>query len=241
MQTKTIQPDWAKYAQQYDMLLSYNPFYQKLHEQVLGFTQDWDILAGDVIIDLGGGTGNYSTAMAKKFPQAKVIHIDRDEGMNRVTQTKKELEALDNLTILAMSADQMKFQENSIKACTCIHAFYTFPKPQEVMQELYRFLVPGGYGIFVDPGRIVNVLSWQLAIGSKMIKSYGIKKTLQIMKEGKEVSKQNKLISLQQKDGTYWTHSHEEFLQTVKEAGFSIISHGLTFRKLSDWVVVKKQ
>ncbi len=231
---------WTSYAAKYDMLMQHNPFYQQLHEEVISHTSDWEIDDGDIILDLGAGTGNYSCALAERFPQARVIHIDLDEGMNREAAIKKERRGLVNLEILGGSVYDLVFEPNTIKAVTGIHCLYTFPSPHLLLQRISEWLKPSGYGVFVDPGRIVNVLDWQVAIGTRMIRKYGLRKTLEIMKEGKEVSKQNREISKLQKNGTYWTHSHKEFVDAVEHAGFEVVAEGLTFRKLSDWTVVTK-
>jgi len=231
---------WSKYATKYDMLLEYNPFYQALHKEVLSKTENWQINEGDIIVDFGAGTGNYSCSLAEKFPQAKVIHIDNDRGMNAVTQSKKEKRQLNNLEIRTINIDEINFEANSLKAITSIHALYTFPQPKTILKNMYQWLKPNGYGILVDPGRKVNVLDWQIAIGYQMIKKHGLRKTLNVLQEGKEVSKQNREISKLQEKGIYWKHSHEEFCEAITTASFNILEAGLTFRKISDIVVVTK-
>ena len=91
---------WNTYAQKYDMLLSYNPYYQDLHQSVLQFARQWDIQAGDHIADIGAGTGNYSLSLAKMYPQAKILHIDNDEGMNEAAMIKREQQSVYNHSIL---------------------------------------------------------------------------------------------------------------------------------------------
>ena len=105
---------------------------------------------------------------------------------------------------------------------------------------MYNWLQPGGEAILVDAGRIVNVLSWQIAIGWHLLRSLGWQKTYQLLKEGKEVSRQNAYIRKMQIDGTFWTHSHKEFCKAVREAGFEILESGLTFRGCSDWIRARK-
>ncbi len=232
--------DWTKYAQKYDMLMSYNPFYQALHQEVIGFTDTWKIEAGDVILDMGAGTGNYSIDLAKKFPQAQIIHIDRDEGMNEVAKDKKVKHNLNNLKIIQSDAESISLEAGTLKACLCIHFLYTQSNPEVILSNIHEWMSPGGYGIFVDPGKAVNVLDWQMAIAIKMIRQHGLIKTFKVMKEGAEVSKQNREISKLQANGTYWTHSSEDFRSIIKNAGFNIMEYGRTFRKLSDWALVTK-
>jgi len=240
MKTTARLTNWTRYAEKYDMLLAHNPFYQALHQQVLDFTAVWKIDRGDLIADLGAGTGNYSTALARQFPQAKVIHVDKDVGMNEVAQAKKLQFELPNLQLFTKDSKQLDFQKNSLKACLCIHFLYTLEDPEALLRKIYDWLMPNGYGIFVDPGRIVNVLNWQIAIGSRMLLQYGPWKTLRIIADSKTISQQNRKISQLQANGTYWTHSHEAFCAAVKNAGFKVLDAGITFRKISDWVVVTK-
>ena len=237
---QTVDLSWKRYARKYDMLMTYNPFYQQLNKEVLERAENWTIRDGGVIVDMGAGTGNYSLPLASQFTHAEVIHIDGNEGMCGVTQDKKSALNISNLSIRHQDINEVEFKSNSLQALLCIHALYTFPNPGLILERMYDWLEPGGYGIFVNPGRIVKVLDWQIAIGWQMIMKHGIKKTLEIMQEGREVSYQNKQISKLQRDGTYWTHSHHEFIQTVKDAGFTILEARLCFRKISDMVVVSK-
>ncbi|MEM6633537.1 MAG: methyltransferase domain-containing protein [Bacteroidota bacterium] len=168
------------------------------------------------------------------------MHVDRDPEMCVVALEKKAKARLSNLDIWNEGVEELSFTPESLAACTCIHALYTFPKPQEILKKIYGWLTPGGYGIFVDPGRPVRVLDWQIAIGRQMLKTHGLKKTLQVMKEGKEVSKQNRRAAKMQATGTFWVYSHKEFCKSVENAGFVIEESWTTFRGISDLVVVRK-
>lgn len=232
--------NWKTYAQKYDMLLTYNPFYQNLHQKVMEEVGKWDIENGDQIADIGAGTGNYSLSIAQTFPFAKVLHVDNDEGMNRVTAEKIKTNNVNNLAILEKGIDEVKLEKESLKALVCIHALYTFAKPGQAIQKMYSWLQPGGHAILVDAGRIVDVLSWKIAIGWHLFQNHGLKKMLNIMQEGKEISKQNNYIRQMQQKGEFWTHSHAEFCRNVEDAGFSILDSCTTFRGVSDFVVAVK-
>jgi len=231
---------WKTYAQTYDMLLQYNPFYQQVHQEVMEAVKDWKINKDDCIADIGAGTGNYSIALAKQFPQASVLHVDSDEGMNAVTRDKRIKEEVINHHTLEKGIETVKIEEESLKALVSIHALYTFPDPHKALRKMYSWLEPGGYAVLVNSGRIVNVKSWQLAIGWHLIRHYGLKKTMEIMRAGKEVSKQNAYIRDMQIRGEFWTHTHEEFCEAVRDAGFEILEAKKTFRGISDFVVVRK-
>lgn len=230
--------DWNAYAQKYDMLLSFNPFYQQLHKEVIHNLKDWEIGTGSIIADLGAGTGNYSVEMAKLFPGAQVLHIDNNKGMNEIAV--KKAENLPNFQVIEKSIEEVGFEENSLQGLICINAVYTFPRPENVLRKMYDWLAPGASAIIVDPGRIMSLLSWKMAIAWHLIKTYGIKKSIEIFKESEAVGKQNAFIRDQQKNGVYWTHSHAEFCAAVQKAGFHIESSNTCFRGDCDMVVARK-
>lgn len=240
MQTST-QVSWKTYAQTYDMLLSYNPFYQQVHHSVMQEAQKWEIQDGDLIADVGAGTGNYSIALAEQFVQANVLHIDSDVGMNGVTTDKRNEKGILNHFVLEKGIEEVEMESESLKALVSIHALYTFPDPQIALDKMYSWLKPGGYAILVDAGRIINVLSWQIAISWHLLSNYGFKKTFQLMRDAKEVSKQNAYIRDMQRSGEFWTHSHEEFCDSIEAAGFEIVDTHITFRGVSDFVVARKK
>ena len=236
--TKTV--NWRSYAYKYDLLLKYNPFYQRLHQEVLEAANQWAIRSGDRIADVGAGTGNYSLMLAQLFPQAEILHIDNNEGMNEMAKAKQEAKGLDNFTIVKKGIEEVDFTDHSLQALVSVHALYTFPDPMAALRKMHRWLQPGGQAILVNAGRVVNVLDWQLAVGWQMVREHGLRKTLDIFRQGKEVSQQNAYIRQMQRNGVFWTHSHPEFCDAVEEAGFELILDRTTFRGVSDFVVVRK-
>lgn len=230
--------NWEAYAQRYDMLLHYNPFYQDLHQKVMALLRTWALPPGGDLVDLGAGTGNYSIPAARIFPEVHVWHIDNNPGMNSVAAGKAS--ALTNFEILHQGIAETDFSPDSLHGVLCINAIYTFPNPQEALQQIYRWLKPGSRAILVDPGRVMNLFSWKIAIGWHLLKNYGIRKTFDIFHKAREVSRQNAYIREMQKNNTYWTHTHEEFCEAIKEAGFQIETSRLCFRGYCDLVVAKK-
>lgn len=238
MNTPTTTVDWNAYAEKYDMLLTYNPFYQEALKEVLSRVQNWNIKAGDQIADVGAGTGNYSVEVAKLFPQATVLHIDADQGMNTIAA--KKASELENFQVLGKSVDKVHFAANSLQGLLCINAIYTFPNPQEELQNMYRWLAPGSSIVLIDAGRIMNVSSWTLALTWRLLRKYGLRTTLNVLGEAKAVSQQNAYIRENQQNGTFWTHSHEEFCEAVTTAGFQIEFAETCFRGDCDLIIARK-
>ena len=55
-------------ARRYDLLCNYNPAYQDLNLHCLPTVKDWSLREGEVIADIGAGTGNLSIQIAKSDP-----------------------------------------------------------------------------------------------------------------------------------------------------------------------------
>ena len=238
MRSNTIEVDWYAYAKEYDLLLTYNPFYQELRREVLTYLKTWSIVDQGVIADIGAGTGNYSVAAAEIFPQAQILHIDNNEGMNKIASEKAA--NLQNFQVVSKSIDALNLDRNSLSGVICINAIYTFPDPRMTLKNIYNWLAPGGQAILVDPGRIMPLLSFKIAIARHMIKNYGLRQTLQVFRSAKAVQKQNAYIREMQVNGTFWTHTHEGFCEAVREAGFHIASSKVCFKGCCDFVVVQK-
>ncbi|NET40109.1 MAG: class I SAM-dependent methyltransferase [Cyanothece sp. SIO1E1] len=230
--------DWNAYAQQYDMLLAYNPYYQATFKDILSEIQGWEIAPGSKLADLGAGTGNYSVELAKNFPEALVLHIDSNKNMNAMAA--KKAAGLTNLEIWNQPIEDTQFNSGSLQGLLCLNALYTFPNPLRVLEQMHDWLSPGSPVVFLDPGRVMNVFSWRMAIGWHLISQYGIAQTLRIFKHAKVVGKQNAYIRQMQQSGKYWTHSHEEFCQAIEQAGFSIEKASICFRGDCDLVFARR-
>jgi len=56
----------------------------------------------------------------------------------------------------------------------------------------------------------------------------------------KDANKQNNYIQEIQIRGEFWTHTPEEFCETIQNVGFEILESSVTYRGVSDFVVVRK-
>lgn len=230
--------DWFAYARQYDLLLAYNPYYREAFAQVVAAISEWDIAEDGQIADLGAGTGNYSVKAAQLHPHAKILHLEKNRGMN--TLAAKKASGLHNFELVPACIEQAPFDEGSLQGILCINALYTFPEPYRILEQMYGWLQPGGRIVVLDPGRIMNIRAWRLAIAKYLLKTYGLRQTIRIFQQAKHVSQQNHHIRTQQLNGTYWTHTHEEFCAAIRQVGFQIDSSTYCFRGDCDLVFARK-
>lgn len=104
----------------------------------------------DVVADIGAGTGYLSFRIASKIPQGKVLAVDiQPEMLDIINFLKKERNIINVEPILA-TATNPNLPAASIDLALMVDAYHEFEYPQEMMQEIFRALKPGGKVILVE-------------------------------------------------------------------------------------------
>ncbi|NER00942.1 MAG: class I SAM-dependent methyltransferase [Cyanothece sp. SIO2G6] len=109
-----------------------------------------DIKPGDVIADIGAGTGYLSARLAAKVPQGKVLAVDVQPEMITLLQQQIEAQQLDNVEPLLAAVDDPKLPESSVDLVIMVDVYHELEYPYEVMQQVVRALRPGGRVVLVE-------------------------------------------------------------------------------------------
>ena len=229
--------DWSSYAKTYDWILDHNPAYGELLDTVRAEIDGWDLPPGARVLDLGAGTGNFSLLVAQRFPQAEIVHVDFDPGMNVRAEEKRLAAGLSNVRIVTRDARALDYENGAFDAVLSVHALYTMPDPEERLHDLRRWLKPGGRALLCDVGRVLEMGDWIRFFIPHLLRDLGLFGTLRAIWGSREVLRQNRRIRRMQDDGTYWLHSHEEFVAAVQGAGFSLERSEVCFQGCSDLVI----
>jgi tRNA (guanine-N7-)-methyltransferase len=111
-----------------------------------------------IVLELGCGRGEYTVALAKKYPERNFIGVDvKGARLWRGAKTAVE-ESMNNVGFLRIMIDQIfyYFGENEVS-----EIWITFPDPQpQVSREKKRLTSPtflGKYRQFLKPGSIVHL------------------------------------------------------------------------------------
>ena len=226
--------DWSAYAAAYDLLAEHNPAYQDLLADFAKFLSS--IPAPGVILDLGGGTGNYTAIAARQFPQSTIHFVEPDVGMTRAAQAK--LAGHDNILYQTRGVEAVR-ADATADLVVCAHALYTMPDPQQRLVDMHRMLKPGGLIYLVDLGRYLNLADWRSYLFAHLRGRHGLAGALRIFWQAREIARQNANILAAQKNGDYWIHSAADFAQAVTAAGFEIVSQTKVYRGYSDQIVAR--
>jgi alpha-ketoglutarate-dependent taurine dioxygenase len=83
----------------------------------------------------------------------------------------------------------------------------------------------------------MDVADWRKYILREALRRHGFWRTF---RRGRVVSRENAKIAELQRDGTFWTHTTEEFLQAVENAGFTVLDCHKAYRGCSDVILCRK-
>jgi SAM-dependent methyltransferase len=104
--------------------------------------------AGARVLDVGCGAGRVCIAIAKDFPQTRVVGLDPDaESIRHAEAAAAAAGVSGRITFLAATIDDLDAGDpfDLITACDCIHDFAT---PQRTLEQIRALLKPRRYGVY---------------------------------------------------------------------------------------------
>jgi demethylmenaquinone methyltransferase/2-methoxy-6-polyprenyl-1,4-benzoquinol methylase len=117
-----------------------------------------DAREGDKVLDLAGGTGDLSRALARKVgPRGLVVHTDINEAMLRQGRSRLEDEGVLLPTTLC-DAEHLPFKSNSFKLVTVAFGLRNMTHKAQALAEMNRVLQPGGRLLVLEFSKVAQPL-----------------------------------------------------------------------------------
>jgi len=106
---------------------------------------------GDVVADIGCGTGYFSRRLAKKVvPGGRVLGVDIQPEMLQILTNQMAKAGLTNVVPILGTISDPKLPANSVDLALMVDVYHEFDHPFEMMQAIVRGLKPGGRVVFVE-------------------------------------------------------------------------------------------
>ena len=109
------------------------------------------IRPGDVVADIGAGTGYLSRRLAKKAgPKGSVLAVDIQPEMLELLTNQMAKAGITNVKPVLGSITDPKLPANSVDLALMVDVYHEFDYPWEMMEAITRSLKPGGRVVFVE-------------------------------------------------------------------------------------------
>ena len=110
-----------------------------------------DLKPGDVVADIGAGSGYHTRRMAKAVgPSGRVYAVDIQPEMLDILATKLTGEGVDNVVMVLGKIDSAELPSNSVDLVMTVDVYHEFSHPYEMIQSMCDALKPGGRMVFVE-------------------------------------------------------------------------------------------
>jgi ubiquinone/menaquinone biosynthesis C-methylase UbiE len=112
---------------------------------------------GDVVADIGAGTGYFSLRIAPLVPKGRVLAVDIQPEMLNIIRGKQRDTGIGNVEPVLGAIDDPKLAPASVDLVLMVDVYHEFSHPREMMLAIAAALKPGGRVALVeyrgeDPG-----------------------------------------------------------------------------------------
>ena len=110
-----------------------------------------DLKPGQVVADLGAGTGYFTRRLARKVGETGVVYgVDIQPEMLELLEENMEARGLQNVRPLLGIETDPRLPSLSLDLALMVDVYHEFSHPYEMIQAITRALKPGGRLVFVE-------------------------------------------------------------------------------------------
>jgi ubiquinone/menaquinone biosynthesis C-methylase UbiE len=106
---------------------------------------------GEVVADIGAGSGYYTFRMAKLVgPEGKIVAVDIQKEMLDIIRDRMKKEKLANVEPVMGEEADPKLKDASVDTILLVDVYHEFAFPYEMTEKMVKALKPGGRIVFVE-------------------------------------------------------------------------------------------
>ena len=106
---------------------------------------------GEVVADIGAGTGYFSKRIARKVaPAGSVLAVEIQQEMLDMLMKKMAEAKVDNVKPVLGTTTDPKLPAGGVDTVLMVDVYHEFDQPFEMMEAVCRALKPGGRVVFVE-------------------------------------------------------------------------------------------
>ncbi|MEL7476912.1 MAG: methyltransferase, partial [Cyanobacteria bacterium J06555_12] len=109
-----------------------------------------DLQPGEVVADIGAGTGFLSFRIAERYPDSPIYAVDVQPEMLDILQERSEDLATHQVMPMLGSETAVNLPDNSVDMAVMLDAYHEFAYPRELMESLTHALKPNGRAVLVE-------------------------------------------------------------------------------------------
>jgi SAM-dependent methyltransferase len=119
------------------------------HTEVL--IEQLTLKPGEVVADIGAGTGYFSRRLARKVrPTGRVLAVDIQPEMLSLLTNRMDAIGITNVVAILGTATDPKLAAASVDLVLMVDVYHEFDFPAEIMESICRSVRPGGRVVFVE-------------------------------------------------------------------------------------------
>lgn len=120
-------------------------------EQPTRLLKALQIKPGDVVADIGAGSGYYTFRMARLVgPRGKVLAVDIQQEMLDLIRRRMKKTGFKNVEPVLGTESDPKLPEGKVDLILMVDVYHEFSQPYEMTEAMVKALKPGGRLVFVE-------------------------------------------------------------------------------------------
>ncbi|WP_274911939.1 class I SAM-dependent methyltransferase [Streptomyces sp. WZ-12] len=143
-------------------------------DEVTGWVRGQTRAAPRAIVDVGAGTGTGTAALARRFPGARLVAVDRSPVMlDRVAATARTQGLAERLRVVPADLDVAWPEIGAVDLAWLASSLHHAQDPDRLLRDLHGALRPGGLLVVIEMDGMPRFLPDDLGIGCPGLEARG--------------------------------------------------------------------